>query len=174
MKAIIISATLGIYFCLIVLPSCESSAQKKDAAFELFKEEKMKSKDGNIIHKETIQETNSPKPVLKASLVNKNMPAKGPINKEKLDEWTKFRTEMGKKILANENSIKQIKSNPDENVKLYRKIARLEKHNSDLKNQMTEYNEEVKLKWEKFQSKINQDENDISNELQSLAIKDKK
>ena len=55
-----------------------------------------------------------------------------------------------------------------------KKIARLEDDNNDLKKQMVVYNEEVKLKWEKYREKMKQDLNEIDIELKDLASNNKK
>ena len=81
---------------------------------------------------------------------------------------------MEKKILSNENKINQIKSIPGANAKLLRNVAGLEKDNNDLKRMMDEYNEEIKVKWENFKTKMTHNVNEIDIELKDLAINNKK
>lgn len=146
-------------FSLMIFASCESPEQKTGDAFELVKEEKMMAKDSFIAEKEII------KAPTKVEVVIKN---------ESVDEWKKFKLETEKKILVNENKIKEIKGIPDSNTKLYRQVTTLEKNNNDLRKQMDEYNEEMKVKWESFKVKINHDVNEIGIELQDLQVNNKK
>lgn len=139
----------------MILFSCESHEQKADEAFDLVKEEKMLSKDSSLKQREIIEEPEK-KEILK---INQNM-----------DEWTKFKTNIEKKILKNEDKIKVIKNVPNANTKLLRQVTNLEKENNDLRRQMNEYNEEVKLRWENFKLKINHDANEIDIELKDLTI----
>ncbi|MDP1745763.1 MAG: hypothetical protein Q8L90_09310, partial [Bacteroidota bacterium] len=96
------------------------------------------------------------------------------IKNESVDEWKKFKFETEKKILVNENKIKEIKGIPDSNTKLYRQVTTLEKNNNDLRKQMDEYNEEMKVKWESFKVKINHDVKEIGIELQDIQVNNKK
>jgi len=153
------SIIISCCFSLIVFVSCESPEQKTDNAFELVKEEKMMAKDSFIVEKEIN------KVPTKVEVVIKN---------ESVDEWKKFKFETEKKILVNENKIKEIKGIPDSNTKLYRQVTTLEKNNNDLRKQMDEFNEEMKVKWESFKVKINHDVNEIGIELQDLQVNNKK
>lgn len=153
------SIIISCCFSLLIFVSCESPEQKTDGAFELVKEEKMMAKDSFIAENEI------PKVVTKVAIVMKN---------ENVDEWKKFKLETEKKILKNENQIKEIKGMPDSNAKLYRKVATLEKNNNDLRRQMDEYNEEMKMKWASFKVKIDHDVNDIGIELQDIKVNNRK
>lgn len=150
-NSIIISCCLS----LTIFASCESPEQKTGDAFELVKEEKMMAKDSFIAEKEIT------KVATKVEILMKN---------ESVDEWKKFKFETEKKILKNENKIKEIKGIPDSNNKLYRKVTTLEKDNNDLRKQMDEYNEEMKVKWESFKVKINHNVNAIEIELQDIKV----
>lgn len=143
----------------MIFVSCESPEQKTDEAFEHVKEEKMMAKDSFIAEKEIT------KVQTKVEIVMKN---------ESVDEWKKFKLETEKRILTNENKIKEIKGIPDSNTKLYRQVTTLEKDNNDLRRQMDEYNEEMKVKWESFKVKINHDVNEIGIELQDIQVNNKK
>lgn len=153
------SIIISCCFFLMIFVSCESPEQKTDDAFELVKEEKMMAKDSFIAENEIT------KVVTKVEIVMKN---------QMVDEWKKFKLETEKKILKNESKIKEIKGTPDSNTKLYKKVATLEKDNNDLRRQMDEYNEEMKVKWETFKIKINHDVNEIGIELQDIHVNTKK
>jgi hypothetical protein len=146
-------------FSIMIFVSCESPEQKTDEAFDHVKEEKMMAKDSFIVEKEIT------KVQTKVEIVMKN---------ESVDEWKKFKFETEKRILINENKIKEIKGIPDSNTKLYRQVTTLEKDNNDLRRQMDEYNEEMKVKWESFKVKINHDVNEIGIELQDIQVNNKK
>lgn len=146
-KSIIINSLLSFtLFC-----SCESHEQKADDAFENFKEDKMNLKDTIIIEK------------LVPSTENQ-------INKiEKLSEFEKFKKEIEKKVLANENKIKTIKLTPNPNSKLFKRVLSLENDNKNLKNQFDLYQEELKKNFETFKNKLNLDVNEIDSELTALS-----
>lgn len=143
----------------MILTSCGSHVKKTDDAFDLVKKERMMSNDSNFVSKEIIQES------MKTEVVKKN---------ETPDEWTKYKLETEKKILQNENKIKEIRDLPDVNAKLLRKVASLEKDNNDLRIRMDEYKEEVKVKWEMFQASINHNVNEIEIELNAMKTDNKK
>lgn len=132
---------------ILFIGSCESHEQKSDDAFEKVKNQKMKQSDSAVIMKE--------EPVTKV---------------ENLDEWTKFKIEIGKKISSNESKIRELKSNPKSSAKLVRKAANLEEDNNALRRQMDEYNEEMKVQWENFKVLMNHNVNIISIELKDLSI----
>ncbi|MDP1745574.1 MAG: hypothetical protein Q8L90_08355 [Bacteroidota bacterium] len=153
------SIIISCCFSLMIFVSCESPEQKTDDAFELVKEEKMMAKDSFIAERE-ITKVKS-----KVEVAMKN---------ESVDEWKKFKFETEKRILINEKKIKEIKGIPDSNTKLYRQVVTLEKNNNDLRRQMDEYYEEMKVKWESFKVKINHDVNEIGIELQDIQVNNKK
>lgn len=155
LTSIIITGCLSV----IILVSCESHEQIAGDAFEIVKEEKMLSNDSADITKAMVQEP------VKTQIVKIN---------ENMDEWTIFKIETEKKILTNEKKIKEIKNIHNANANLLRKVTNIEKGNNDLRNQMNDYNEEVKLKWETFKSTINHDVNEINIELKEISINNKK
>lgn len=159
-----ISKIISGCFLLLILVSCESREQKTDDAFERVKEEKMMSKDSNNISKKIIQNT-KPEPS------NKNVR----VGQGNSDEWLQFRMETENKILRNEKMIKAIKIIPaeDSGLLLYRKVIRLEKENNDLRRQMDEYNEEMKVRWENFKMKMDHDANEIAIELKDIKTSNK-
>jgi len=155
-----ISRMVTACFFIMILASCESHEQKVDDAFERVKEEKKTIKDSTLISKALVEE-----PKKAEQIVNKI---------DTSDDWTKFKKEVEKKILANQNSIKALKSLPDANSRLLKKIAGLEKDNNDLRNQMDEYNEDMKVRLEKFKVQVNHDVNEIGIELKDITITNKK
>lgn len=153
------SSIVKICLALLTLASCESHEQKADEAFNHFKEEKTVSNDSNLndlVIKEEIK---------KIAIVKKN---------ENLDDWTKFKMKMEKKMFMNENLIKQIKDMPDQSSKFYRKVTSLEKDNINLNKKMDKYKEEMKANFDKFQLDINQNIDEINNELKDMTKKNKK
>lgn len=144
----------------LILNSCESHEQKADDAFDAFKIKKAIIKDSVIIINNN---TNQEPP--KTEIV---------IKKEIVDEWTKFKIDIENKIIANDKKIKEIKSIPNLSAKLLRKVKGLEKDNNDLRRQIDEYKEEVKVKWEQFKTDINHGTDEISIELKDLIINNKK
>jgi len=149
-----------VCFSVMILVSCESHEQNTDNAFEQVKEEKMISNenDSDSVIKEIIEEPKK----LESAMKNENP-----------DEWTKFKIETEKKIRANENKIKEIKGIPNADSKLLRTIISLEKDNNDLRKQMDEYYEEMKVKWENFKTKINHNINEIGIQLKDIKINNK-
>lgn len=155
-----ISRIVAICTSAMILVSCQSHEQEPDQAFEQVKEEKMFSNknDSDSIIKKIIKEPKK----LESALKNEN-----------LDEWTTFKMETEKKIRSNENKIKEIKSTPNTDSKLLRAVINLEKDNNDLRKQMDEYKEEMKVKWENFKTKMNHDINEIGIELKDIKINNK-
>ena len=159
-KKIFFTSIYTIYcLMLAILFSCEQKEQKVDDAFEMVKVEKMLSNDSDVVDNAMVPESSKTKEL------------KCKIN---VDEWTIFKIETEKKILNNEKIIKKIKDISKANSNLLRKVINIEKSNNDLRNQMNDYNEEVKLKWEKFKTAINHDVNEIEIELKDIAINNKK
>ena len=159
MNANFISKIVTACFSIMIFVSCKSHEQKADGAFEIVKQEKLLSKDSNVISKEIIEEPKKAEPVKKI---------------ETQDEWTKFKMETEKKILSNEKKIKEIKVIPNADAKLLRKITSLEKDNNDLRRQLDQYSEDVKVKWENFKATMNHDVNEIDIELKDIKINNKK
>jgi hypothetical protein len=152
--------SLCIKVCLlIILVSCESQEQKSNEAFDQFKEEKLMLKDCVLTNTDTFQR-------MKASL-----PVK--VN-ECENEWTKFSCEIENKIILNENKIKKLKQTPNADIKLFKKIVRLEKDNDELNTQLNEYEKEVKENLKKFKEKVDLKLNDIDTQLKDISVKEKR
>ena len=130
--------------------SCESHEQKADVS------------DSSIVKSILPIDTNS------NTLIEAPKKADPIMKNETLSDWEKFKIETEKKIVANENKIKEIKSIPNENAQLFRKVSSLEKDNNDLRKQMDDYNLDEKARWGKFKLKMNQDVTDIGNELSDM------
>lgn len=147
--------------CLFVniLVSCASHEQNPDNAYEIVKVEKMALGHETNNEKIIIEEPKKIESVKKSSCQ---------------DEWTLYKVEIDKKILSNENKVRLLKSMPDANAKMLRNVASLEKDNNGLKRMMDEYNEEIKVKWENFKTKMSHHVNEIDIELKDLAINNKK
>lgn len=143
----------------MIFISCGSHEQKPDDAFDRVKKERMISNDSNFVSKEIIQES------MKTEVVKKT---------ENPDEWTRFRIETEKKIHLNEKKIKEIRSLPNADASLLRKVSNLEKDNNDQRIRIDKYNEEVKAKWEMFKASMNHNVNEIGIELNTLKINNKK
>lgn len=152
-------------FLALAIESCESHEQKADEAFERVKEDKMSIKDtGTTIPIDTAVRGLAEEPA-KPEIVIKT------IN---TDEWSKFRQELDKKILAGETKIKSIKATPNANSDLISDLSSLEKDFNDLRRKMDEYNEEMKVELGKFRVKMNHEVNVIAIELNDKVNKNKK
>lgn len=159
MKIHIVSKIIASCFCAILIASCESREQKADDAFDRVKQAKEESAGQGVLVTE----------------ISKQPTASVTIKKiEKPDEWTAFRGETEKKVAANDTLIKAIKSNPNSSSKMLKKLANLEKDNNDLRKQLDEYREEVKVKWETFKANMNEQANEIEVELKDIRINSKK
>ena len=156
--SIFFSSTIISCFSVLILFSCESHEQKADEVFQQVKEERMMSKDSAIIDK-ALQPPEKTDPLKKI---------------EYIDEWTKFKMETEKKIVANENLIKEIKTIPNASSKLLKEVTSLEQENNDLRKEMDVYKEEAKVMWENFKTKINYDVNKIGIDLKDIKINNKK
>ncbi len=159
MRVSILSVGLKACLLLIIFISCQSHEQKSSDAFDRFKEEKMIKKDCVLIVVEDPQN------------LSKTEPSKVIENQ---DEWIKFKNGIEKKILLNENKIKRIKQTPKADVKLFKKIVHLEKENSDLKIQLRDYEEELKLNLIKFKEKVNIQIRDIDVKFEEMSVRENK
>ncbi len=139
----------GVFF-IIFLASCQSHEPKSDYAFDREKEERLLLKDSNSNSDEMLVE-----PIKKTEV--------------SLSEWDYFKATMEKKLLVNESKIKQIKGLPNSNVKAYKKVARLEKENNNLRTKMADYHEEMKLKWGKFKTEMTKEMEVLSTELKDMT-----
>ncbi|OFX20921.1 MAG: hypothetical protein A2033_19615 [Bacteroidetes bacterium GWA2_31_9] len=153
----IISKILITALLITALFSCVSHEQKADEAFDMVKKEKMLSNENYIFSKDENQDSNK--------LVIKQI--------QNLDEWAKFKIEMEKKLVINDKKIKELKVIHNSNQNLIRRAENLEEDNNEIRKQMSEYQAEVKLKWENFKTKMNYDVSEIVIELKDIAINNK-
>lgn len=149
------------YLFTLMLMGCESHIQKADDDFEQVKLEKSKPQKAVAATTELKHEV-LPKP----EADKKTEPV--------MDEWTRFKTDIEKKIISNEAKIKEIKSAPKPDSKLLKKALSLEEDNNALRKNMNDYNEEVKTKWETFKATTVHSVNEIEIELKDLAKDTKK
>jgi len=154
------------YFTINILNSCQSQEQKKNEAFESFREEKSMLKDSLALQKDVISEEKDliSKRIVKKSIKNETIP-----KVKVLDDWTKFKTEAEKKITDNESKIKQMKGIPDVSLKLLRKVVKEEKANNNLRNKLSSFNHDEKEATEIFKVKMLQDLLEIDNKLIEIS-----
>lgn len=155
----LIIKNIAFGFAIIILISCESHDQRPDNAFESFKQNKILTKDCVLV-----------------SQITPQVPDKIEIGhkKEIKNEWEIFETEISKKILSNENKIKEMRDIPDANAKLIKKIASLEKKNNGMRRVIIDYPEEVRVKREEFKTNTREELKAIDVKLKELAVNRKK
>ncbi len=154
---------VGLFFSALIFSSCESHEKKVDDAYDRVKEIKNTIKDTVKIYVKAEKVLEEKKKVI--------------VKTETVDEWTLFKSETEDKIIASEDKIKELKlkKNSAENkAKFDRQITRLEQKNNDLRKRMNDYNQEVKVKWEKFKMEMNHDIDAIGIELKDVTINNKK
>lgn len=153
--------TLIISSCIlfIIATSCGSHENKPDDAFDRVKQVRMLSNDSNFTSDEILEESMKTEKVKKIVI---------------LDEWTKYKNEIERKIRQNENKIKEIKALPEAMATSSDEVNNLEKANTELRSKMDEYNEEVKVKWEMFKTSMNHNVNVIEIELKAIKAELKK
>ena len=154
------------FFTLDILNSCQSREQKKNEAFESFREEKTMLKDSLAIQKDVLSEekdliTNR---IVKKSIKNETIP-----KVKVMDDWTKFKTETEKKITDNEIKIKQMKGIPDVSLKMLRKVVKEEKANNNLRSKLFSFNHDEKEAIEIFKAKMLRDLLEIDNKLIEIS-----
>ena len=154
------------FFNIDILNSCQSREQKKNEAFESFREEKTMLKDSLAIQKDVLSEekdliTNR---IVKKSIKNETIP-----KVKVMDDWTKFKTETEKKITDNEIKIKQMKGIPDVSLKMLRKVVKEEKANNNLRSKLFSFNHDEKEATEIFKAKMLRDLLEIDNKLIEIS-----
>lgn len=164
---------LAACFSVIALLSCESHEQKADDAFERVKVEKKIDQDSGgavvvvVPQQPIIQDIKVPE----AASVDVKKPDVKVINQ---DEWSVFRAETEKKILASESKIKAIKATAGTSAKMLEELSSKEKDYNDLRRKLDEYSMEAKEALGKFKVKMNHEVNEISIDLNDLTLKNKK
>ncbi|OFY92115.1 MAG: hypothetical protein A2236_07660 [Bacteroidetes bacterium RIFOXYA2_FULL_33_7] len=154
MKTKNLSKIVIVSFVMIFLQACESHSVNTDNSFELFKKNRMVKNDSIIINK-VIPETKKVETVTKI---------------EKTDEWSIFKTDIERKIISNDKKIKELKKNPNIQVKSFKRINYLETDNNNLRMQLIEYKENEDARWTKFKTEMNQDVSDINTDLREIQI----
>lgn len=84
------------------------------------------------------------------------------------DPWTTFSTEIEKEIKANEKTIADLRLVSGTNVKLFKKIAALEKNNQEFHNRLLNFNHEKEATIEKFKADLKTDMIKLKDDLASL------
>lgn len=137
----------------VVFTSCQSTAEKTEAAKEKVKDAKEELKDA--------REDENAKEHKSASA----------------DEWKTFRNESQEKIWANEKHIAELKVKMNRPGKLLdaaysKKIDSLEEKNRELKRRMDAY-EKSQSDWETFKREFNHDMDELGNALKDLTVDNK-
>lgn len=145
-----ISRFLPFCFSIIIFVSCESK-EKPNEAFEEFKEDKIVTNDSIQLQTQNAEEIKTIVPPEKST-----------------SEWLLYKNETERKIQANEKKIRELRTIPNQNMKLLVKINHLEKQNTGLRTKLDEYEKEVKQRWEEFKTNMNADLAGISDELKEM------
>ena len=100
-------------------------------------------------------------------------------NEEYVEDIENYRKETADKILFNNQSIAEFKARiehekRDARYDYNKKIANLEKKNSDMQKRMNDYREEGKEKWELFKADFNRSMDEMGEELKELNQKTQK
>jgi len=136
--------------------SCESHAGEENDAFENMQTDKLKTGDSASVTAEIIPEPQNIKREDKIKI---------------LDEWSQFKSDIEKKISANENGIDEIKAIPFLSKDSFKDVTKLETDNFDLRIQMHKYNDLDTSKLAKFKTKLMREVDDIKFEIELLKIK---
>jgi len=158
---IIAIATLAIVFV-----QCESHEQKADTAFESYKNDKTSIDMLTTMISETELTNDTMKKIPEINTELK----KQVRNQTLTTEWSIYKTECENKIKENEKLIKQTTKLLKSDEKSLRRIANLEKENNDIKKEIVDYEEEMKLSLAGFKSKMNKATFDIKNQLNEISI----
>jgi len=154
------------FFTIDILNSCQSREQKKNEAFESFREEKILLNDSLSIQKDVLSKE---KALITNRIIKKSIKIETIPKVKILDDWTKFKIESEKKITDNESKIKQIKGIPDVSVKLLRKVVKEENANNNLRNQLSSFNHDEKEATEIFKTKMIRNLVELENRLTEIS-----
>ena len=147
------------FILIFMLSSCESIEHRNDDAFGQVKEDKFITGDSAVNNTIIIQESKKTEPLKK----NENQ-----------DEWLKFRTEIEKRILKNENKIKEMTQLKGINSKLLKRVEGLARDNNDLRSQLNDFEEEIRVRKEKFKMEMDHDVNQVGIDLTGISEEMKK
>ncbi|HXC03949.1 MAG TPA: hypothetical protein VNZ86_04305 [Bacteroidia bacterium] len=156
----ILNTVAALFLLIAGLYSCQTREQKPDDAFEHIKEQKREIVDSVLHAREAV-------PMQKQADIQKQADVQKKT--ETADVWVHFRTDMEAKILVNEAKIKTLKGAKETNTKSFRRIARLEKDNQDLRAQMDGYVKDEKIRQEKFRVTLLSDEKEIEASLKDIG-----
>lgn len=154
-KAIIKLSMLSILFSALFLSSCQSSAQKSDAA------------DAKV---------QDAKQDLQAAEKNATIAAQKQASAE---EWAAFKAETEMKIKTNESMIADLKATMKAtgkkmDAKYVESVEALEQKNKDLKNRMDAYGANTQSDWDSFKREFNHDMDALGQAFKDLTVNNKK
>jgi hypothetical protein len=138
----------------IAMASCQSHEQKADAF--------TKVKEGRILYADSEIALTEPKQIEVIKTV------------ETPDEWSRYKIETEKQIAINEKKIRGIKGTPNADAKLFKKVSDLEQENTDLRRQLNEYAELLRINLADFKAKMNKDLDAINSDLNDIAASTRK
>jgi len=100
-------------------------------------------------------------------------------NKAYLADVENYRLETAKTIAENEKSAADFKARVAKDKKAvrddyYKKIAKLEQKNTDMKKSLDDYKAESKEKWETFKAEFSNEMRDLSKSFKDLTVKSEK
>jgi phosphoenolpyruvate-protein kinase (PTS system EI component) len=144
-KSILIMAAM-VFVAGTVLTSCSSSAEKVDSA------------------EQDVQDANE---------------ALDKANQEYLIDIENYRKTTAEKVEANNKSIAEFNARIANDKKAakadyQKKIAELEKKNTDMKKRLDDYNAEGKDNWEKFKYEFGRDMDALGQAFKDFTVSDKK
>ena len=100
-------------------------------------------------------------------------------NEEYLNDIETYRLQTADKIAANEKSIIEFNARIDAKKKdateeYKKRVADLDKKNTDMKKKMADYKADGKENWEAFKMQFNHDMDDLFHSFENLTTQDKK
>ncbi len=100
-------------------------------------------------------------------------------NADYLADVENYRKESSEKIAANEKSIAEFNERisnekAEARVAYKKKIADLEKKNTDMKKRLDDYKTDSKDDWQKFKAEFNHDMDELGNAFRDLTVKNVK
>jgi len=154
-----IKTPILIIVCIstIFLFSCESHESAADDAFLEVKKDK--KNPSTIDEQETTLAIATVESKDKIVYITKKVAS---------SDWMLFAQDIDKKILINKSMIKELKGSSLTSSKLLRRIIILEKDNLSYDQELLNYKQEEKIRWESFKMKMNQEVSALEIELKSM------
>lgn len=154
-KAIIKLTTISVLFSILFLTSCQSSAQKSDAA------------DAKV---------QDAKQDLKSAENAADVAAKKQASAE---EWAAFKADSEMKIKTNESMIADLKATMKAtgkklDAKYVESVDALEQKNKALKTRMDAYGANTQSDWDSFKREFNHDMESLGQAFKDLTVNNKK